>query len=325
MNSPRILVTGAAGFIGSHTVDQLLRLGCDVLGVDDLSTGHLRNLREASTHPKFRFLRADITGPEILERLCREFRPNTIIHLAGLVSVVRAQEDPDLNHRLNLHATHLVAEAARRQGVRRLVFASSAAVYGDSTALPLSEASPTRPISLYGAAKRASEEVLHGYGAAFGLETICLRYFNVFGPRQDPASPYSGVISIFANRFAQGQPVTIFGDGSQTRDFIAVYDLARANAIAATRPGLRSTTCNICTGHPTRLMAIVDSLRSFYPHSPHPEFAPAREGEILHSSGDPGRAARDLGFAAEVDIARGLRALAGPVQSQPVATLPVTA
>lgn len=325
MNRPRILVTGAAGFIGSHTVDQLLRLGCHILGVDDLSTGRLANLREASACQAFQFHRADITGPGTMDQICQTFRPTAIIHLAGLVSVVRAQEDPNLNFRLNHLATHLVAEAARKAGVRRLVFASSAAVYGDSPHLPIAENSPTHPISLYGAAKRASEEILAGYSATFGLETLCLRYFNVFGPRQDPNSPYSGVISIFAQRFGEGKPVTIFGDGSQTRDFVSVYDLARANALAATRPDLRSSICNICTGKPNQLLTLLDSFRSFYPDSPAPQFAPSRPGEILHSCGDPRRAAQELGFVAEVDLSTGLRAFAGPRVSRPVAPVSIPA
>ncbi|MCB1061514.1 MAG: NAD-dependent epimerase/dehydratase family protein [Verrucomicrobiae bacterium] len=309
-NGPRILVTGAAGFIGSHTTDQLLGLGCRVMGVDDLSTGHLMNLRSATANSNFRFVRADITGPNVIEELCAGFRPDAIVHLAGLVSVVRAQEEPNLNYRLNLHATHLVAEAARLHGVRRAVFASSAAIYGDHPDLPLTESALPQPISLYGMAKRASEEVLMGYGASFGLETVCLRYFNVYGPRQDPKSPYSGVISIFAERFAAGNPVTIFGDGSQTRDFVAVEDIARANALAATRPGLSPMVCNVCTGRPRRLLTVLDVFRSLHPDAPAPQFAPARPGEIQHSLGNPERAADRLGFVANTELESGLRAFA---------------
>lgn len=325
MTTPRILVTGAAGFIGSHTVDQLLRLGCSVLGVDDLSTGQLANLREARTCRGFQFVRADLTAPETLDQLCDFYRPDSLVHLAGLVSIGRAKHESDLDHRLNLQATHLVAEAARKQGIRRLVFASSAAVYGNASPVPLSEASPTQPISLAGEVKRASEEALRGHAASFGLEAICLRYFNVFGPRQDPDSLDSGVISIFARRFAEGLPVTIFGNGIQTRDFISVYDVARANAIAATRPGLSSTTCNVCTGQPERLLSILNTFRSFYPKAPLPRFEPPRAGELLHSCGDPRQAASDLGFVSETDLTAGLRSLIGRRTSQPVASLSIPA
>lgn len=307
MKAPRILVTGAAGFVGSHTVDLLLSQGCRVMGVDDLSTGRMANLRQASDNARFRFVRADITGPAILDNLCSRFEPDAIIHLSGLVSVVRAQEEPNLNYRLNVHSTQLVAEAARRNGVKRIVFASSAAVYGDHPDLPLTESVFPQPISLYGTAKRASEEILLGHSQTFGLETICLRYFNIFGPRQDPKSPYSGVISIFSDRFSAGQPVTIFGDGGQTRDFISVFDIARANVIAATRPGLSSTICNVCTGRPRRLLSVLDVFRSVYRDAPRPHFAEAREGEIRHSAGNPERAAERLGFRAEHDFEEALR------------------
>ncbi|MCB1229632.1 MAG: NAD-dependent epimerase/dehydratase family protein [Verrucomicrobiae bacterium] len=308
MKSPRILVTGAAGFVGSHTVDQLLSRGCRVMGVDDLSTGRLINLRNATNSPRFRFVRADITGPSTLKDLCESFRPDAIIHLAGLVSVVRAQEEPGLNYRLNVHSTQLVAEAARSHGVKRIVFASSAAVYGDHPDLPLAESIFPQPISLYGTAKRASEELLQGYATAYGMETVCLRYFNIFGPRQDPRSPYSGVISIFAEKYSAGEPVTVFGDGGQTRDFISVFDVARANAIAATRPVATPTICNICTGQPRRLLSILDVFRSTHPEAPEPNFAEPRAGEIRHSAGNPERALERLGFRAEVDFAAGLRA-----------------
>ncbi|MCB1088711.1 MAG: NAD-dependent epimerase/dehydratase family protein, partial [Verrucomicrobiae bacterium] len=258
--------------------------------------------------------RLDITAPGSFDRLVESLRPTAIIHLAGLVSVVRAQDDPELNFRLNLLSTHLVAEAARRHGVKRIVFASSAAIYGDHPDLPLSESILPRPISLYGMAKRASEEVLQGYGASFGIETICLRYFNVFGPRQDPKSPYSGVISIFSDRFAAGQPVTIFGDGRQTRDFISVHDIARANALAATKPGLNPAICNVCTGRPRPLVSILEVFRSVYPEAPPPQMAPARPGEIRHSFGSPDRAESLLGFRAVTELEDGLRALIGPVK-----------
>jgi UDP-glucose 4-epimerase len=312
MKSTRILVTGAAGFIGSHTTDRLLAMNCEVVGVDDLSTGHLSNLRNASGQSGFRFVRADLTGPNCLDRIVESHRPDAIVHLAGLVSVVRAQDNPELNYRLNLHATHLVAEAARRHKVGRIVFASSAAVYGDHPELPLHEAVLPRPISLYGMAKRASEELLLGYGAAFGIETVCLRYFNVFGPRQDPKSPYSGVISIFSDRFANGEPVTIFGDGRQTRDFVAVSDIAKANALAATRPGLTPMVCNVCTGRPRHLLSLLDVFRAEYPESPAAHFAPARDGEIKHSLGSPDRAAKMLGFRATADADAALRELMAP-------------
>lgn len=185
-------------------------------------------------------------------------------------------------------------------------------MYGNHPDLPLNESIMPRPISLYGMAKRASEELLLGYGASFGMETVCLRYFNVFGPRQDPKSPYSGVISIFAERFSRRETVTIYGDGRQTRDFVSVRDIAKANTLAATRPGLSPMSCNVCTGRPRHLLSILDILRSVYPDAPSPIMAPFREGEIRHSCGNPERAASALGFHASADFETGLRELVTP-------------
>lgn len=305
-----ILVTGAAGFIGSHTVDQLIRAGHQVIGVDSLRTGHRANLATALTSPQFAFRESDVAEPGNLDALTRETRPDAIIHLAALVSVQESLRDPGLNHRLNVHATHLVAEAARLHGVRRIVFASSAAIYGDATTLPIRESAEKHPISPYGAAKLASEALLAGHAASYGITVRCQRYFNVFGPRQDPASPYSGVISIFARRFAAGQGVTIFGDGRQTRDFISVHDVARANVLAATSPGLRSGAANICTGRATSLLEVAAVFGRAFPSSGAPRHEAARPGDILHSLGDPAAATEQLGFRAEVGVEAGLRELA---------------
>jgi len=190
--------------------------------------------------------------------------------------------------------------------VKRVVFASSAAVYGDATALPLREESEKRPISPYGAAKLASEALLLGHAASYGFTVRCHRYFNVFGPRQDPASPYSGVISIFDRFYREGRAVTLFGDGRQTRDFVSVHDVARANVLAATRPGLASGVVNICTGRPTSLLQIVEVFSRHYPQAPAPQHAAARTGDIVHSMGDPARAQAEMGFTAETPVETGL-------------------
>jgi len=306
-----LLVTGAAGFIGSHTVDQLLRAGHHVTGIDSLRTGHRANLAAALTSPRFALHVGDVTEAGALDTLTRESRPDAIIHLAALVSVQESLRDPDLNHRLNVHATHLVAEAARTHAVRRVVFASSAAIYGDAATLPIRESAEKAPISPYGAAKLASEALLAGHAAAYGITVRCQRYFNVFGPRQDPASPYSGVISIFARRYAAGEGVTIFGDGRQTRDFISVHDVARANVLAATRPELRSGAANICTGRATSLLEVAAVFGRDFPSAPAPRHEAPRAGDIQHSRGDPAAAADQLGFRAEVSVEAGLVELMG--------------
>ena len=301
-----ILLTGAAGFIGSHTVDQLLAGGHAVTGVDNLRTGRRSNLANAFTSSRFALHEVDVAAPGALAAYVMRIRPDAIIHLAALVSVQESIKDPALNFALNVQATQHVAEAARLHGVKRIVFASSAAIYGDATDLPIRESAEKKPISPYGAAKLASEALLLGHGATFGITVRCQRYFNVFGPRQDPASPYSGVISIFERRYREGKPITIFGDGQQTRDFISVHDVARANVIAATRPNVVSGMANICTGRATSLLQIVDIFRRHYPKAAATSHAEPRSGDILHSIGASDAAAADLGFRSEVSVETGL-------------------
>jgi UDP-glucose 4-epimerase len=304
-----VLVTGAAGFIGSHTVDQLLAAGHTVTGVDNFRTGRRANLTAAFASPRFTFQERDVVAPGAMAGIIETAKPDAIIHLAALVSVQESMTDPALNFSLNVHATQLVADAARLHKVSRIVFASSAAIYGDTTDLPIRETTEKRPISPYGAAKLASEALLLGHGAAFGLTVRCQRYFNVFGPRQDPASPYSGVISIFDRRYREGKGVTIYGDGQQTRDFISVHDVARANVIAATRSDVVSGVANICTGRATSLLEVVAEFARHYPAVPPVVHAAPRTGDIIHSRGAPEIAAAAFGFRAQVSVATGLAEL----------------
>ena len=304
-----ILLTGAAGFIGSHTADQLLAAGHTVTGFDNFRSGRHSNLSTALASRRFRLVEGDVTEPNALVALIAQIRPEAIIHLAALVSVQESINNPALNFALNVQATQAVAEAARQHEVGRIVFASSAAVYGDATDLPISENTPKHPISPYGAAKLASEALLLGHGAAFGITVRCQRYFNVFGPRQDPASPYSGVLSIFDRRYREGKPVSIYGDGRQTRDFVSVHDVARANLIAATRPGTKSGIANICTGRATSLLEVIAIFQQHYPNATPPSLLPARSGDIVHSLGAPEAAASELGFRADVRIESGLAEL----------------
>jgi UDP-glucose 4-epimerase len=304
-----IIVTGAAGFIGSHTVEQLLANGHRVIGADNFRTGRRENLLPVLNHAGFVLHEIDVAADGSLQDLVGKYKPEAIIHLAALVNVQESIANPQLNYHLNVHATQLVAEAARQHRVPRIVFASSAAAYGNGGELPLCESAQASPISPYGAAKLASEAILLGYAAAYGLTVECLRYFNVYGPRQDPASPYSGVISIFSRGFHENKTVMVYGDGEQTRDFIAVSDVARANVLAAILPGLRSGIVNICTGRQTSLRSTLDILASHYPLAPAPRRAPARSGDILHSLGDPAKAKAELGFIAEAGIEAGLAGL----------------
>lgn len=310
-----ILVTGAAGFIGSHTVDQLLAASHRVIGIDNFRSGHRRNLAKAIEHPAFQFFEADVSEQDSLATLVAETRPEAMIHLAALVSVQDSIANPELNYHLNLAATHRVAEVARQFGVDRVVFASSAAVYGDSDRLPLDEDTGLRPISPYGGAKLASEALLLAHGAAFGFSVRCQRYFNVFGPRQDPGSPYSGVISIFDQCYREHRPVTVFGDGQQTRDFISVHDVARANVLAATRPHLPAGVANICTGNATSLLRLTEMFARHYAEPAAPEFRQPRPADIVHSVGQAERAAVDLNFRATWSIAEGVAELITSAES----------
>jgi UDP-glucose 4-epimerase len=304
-----ILVTGAAGFIGSHTCDQLLAAGHQVAGVDNFRTGKRANLQGALAQKRFGFFEVDVTDTAKFAAVVAETRPAAIIHLAALVSVPESFADPAGNFRLNLQATQIVAEIASKHDVKRVVFASSAAVYGDPGEAPAGATRELRPMSPYGGAKLASEILLLSQAKGFGFTARCQRYFNVFGPRQDPSSPYSGVISIFCQRMQAGQAPTIFGDGGQTRDFISVHDVARANLLAATLPGLQSGVSEIATGRATSLNQLAAMLRQLIPSAPPPVRAAGREGDIRHSLGSPDAARRELGFTAAVAVEAGLAEL----------------
>lgn len=306
---PRILVTGAAGFIGSHTVELLLENGHSVAGIDNLRTGREANIGNCIRNPHFSFHKMDILDRDGFFECVRKGAPDAIIHLAALVSVPESIASPELNFRLNVEATFNAAEAARLFGVRRLVFASSAAVYGLGGELPLDEGSHTAPISPYGAAKLASESLLLGHAAAYGTVVRIQRYFNVYGPRQDPESPYSGVISVFARQFSERKPAVIFGDGLQTRDFIHVSDVARANMIAAAGADIPTGTSNICTGQAVSLLDLARILAQYSPGAPAPTHAPGRAGDIRHSVGSGRSAELALDFRPERKLEEGLAEL----------------
>lgn len=303
------LVTGAAGFIGSHSVEGLLERGVRVVGVDNLRTGRLENLAAARELPGFEWVKADASDETVMRPLFERHRFVGALHLAALVSVPESFREPALNYRLNLAAADSLARLCLEFDCKRLVFASSAAVYGATAALPNRESAMPQPQSPYAAAKLAAEVMLLGYAASYGLEAVCLRYFNVYGPRQDPTSPYSGVLSIFTDRFRHGLPVTVYGDGEQTRDFISVRDVARANGEALTRGRVTSGRYNVCTGCSVSLNQVLALYRELFPEAPPAEQAAARIGDIQHSLGDPDLLRRVLAFDAEMPFAQGLREL----------------
>lgn len=292
------LVTGGAGFIGSHLVEALVSSGATVRVLDDLASGSLDNL--AAVEGRIEMHRGSVLDPDLVRKLTDGC--NHVFHLAAVVSVARSFDEPVACHRINAEGTLVVAEAASRAGAR-LVLSSSAAVYGDNPNLPLPESQVLAPLSPYGAQKAYGEMIVGAYRAG-----VSLRYFNVYGPRQDPSSPYSGVVSIFAKRMAAGQPITIFGDGRQTRDFVYVDDVVRANMRAALSD-VRGTY-NVCTGRPVSLLQLVDILGSLL-RPVEVAFAEPRIGDIRHSAGDPRSAENDLGFIATTTIQEGLAKLVG--------------
>ncbi|MFZ1829189.1 MAG: NAD-dependent epimerase/dehydratase family protein [Candidatus Competibacteraceae bacterium] len=304
------LVTGAAGFIGSHSVEGLLARGCRVVGVDNLRTGCLENLKIARTSPHFEWVLADAGDESTMRPLFERYRFAGVLHLAALVSVPESFREPALNYRLNLAAADNIARLCLEFESRRLVFASSAAVYGATAALPNRESVIPQPQSPYAAAKLAAEVMLLGYAASYGLEAVCLRYFNVYGPRQDPSSPYSGVLSIFTDRFRNGLSATVYGDGEQTRDFISVRDVARVNGEALTQAHVTVGRYNVCTGQGISLNQVLAIYQELFPNAPPVGYADARVGDIRHSRGEPTQLHNALGFSAQTPFAQGLRELA---------------
>lgn len=314
MTSWSYLVTGAAGFIGSHSVDRLLMAGHRVIGVDNFRTGHRKNLDLARTHPRFRFYECDIGDPSVIAEIFDRARADSapigaVLHLAALVSVPESIERPAMNFELNLQLGDRIARACIEQHCQRLVFASSAAIYGDRAELPNRETLRAKPQSPYAGAKLASEVLFESYAATYGLSVVCFRYFNIYGPRQNPGSPYSGVLSIFSQRFREGLPIVVHGDGEQTRDFVAVRDVAEANALALTRDTVPSGVYNVCTGQRSSLNEVIAHFRQRFPDSPTASYGPERVGDIRHSVGDPEQLRRALGFSPQTPLTDGLDAL----------------
>ena len=296
-----VLVTGGAGFIGSHLVRELLQRGERVRVLDNFSTGRRENLAGLDVE----IVEADLRDASRVASACRGIE--TVFHQAAFVSVPQSMKEPSACFDVNVTGTASLLQAAHQYGVKRVVFASSTAVYGDSDAFPLTEESPIRPLSPYAASKRVDEIYGQLYTTAFGLEVVGLRYFNVYGPRQRPDSQYAAAVPIFIRRLLENNPITIFGDGGQTRDLIFVGDVVRANLTAASHPSAAGGVFNICTGLETRIIDLVEILQDLFPSAPAPTFAEPRAGDIYRSIGSPQRAADLLGFHAETALEDGLR------------------
>jgi UDP-glucose 4-epimerase len=308
------LVTGGAGFLGSHLVEALLERGYRVRVLDDFSSGKRENLAPFQSQIELQVGSVtDVTAVESAIRGCE-----LVFHLAAIASVQRSLEDPLQTHAVCATGTLQVLQAARHLGVRRVVYAGSSSCYGDqsdklsgetatASLRPCREDDPLRPLSPYAAAKLAGEMYCRAFSQAFGLETVVLRFFNIYGPRQDAKSPYSGVIALFANAMLQGQSPTIYGDGLQSRDFVFVADAVQALLLAAETPSARGQVYNIGTGQATTVLALVEHFNRLLGTNIVARHGPPRPGDVRHSLADITRARRELRYQPRTPLPEGLR------------------
>ncbi len=309
----RALVTGGAGFIGGHLVEALVDAGWSVAVLDDFSTGREENL--ARSRGRIDLIRGDVCDADAVAKAIAA--AEVVFHHAAVPSVALSIAEPLRTHRVNLEGTVQLLDASRRNGVRRFLFASSAAVYGDGDGRPVSEAAPLSPRSPYGLHKVSGEMYCRQYAMHHGLESVVLRYFNVFGPRQSPEGEYAAVIPRFAFACVKGEAPRIYGDGKQTRDFIHVDDVVRANLLAADARGADGAILNVATGRPTNLLELLETLRDLTGARTEAKHEPAREGDVRFSAAAVARACEVLGFRPQVDLREGLRRLvAGAVAAR---------
>ncbi len=297
-----ILITGGAGFIGSHIAEECVARGCNVSVVDNLATGHLSNLD--GIKQKITFIRGDIRDDALMDRVTQDC--DIVFHQAAVVSVTQTVADPVSSTDVNDMGTLKVLDAARRNKAKRVVLASSSAVYGDDPQLPKVESMPPRPLSPYAVQKLTNEFYAQLYYRLYGLETVCLRYFNVYGPRQDPSSPYSGVISIFMRQVGKKSAPTIYGDGNQTRDFVSVRDVVQANIMAATSNKAPGQVFNVGTGKSIAVIELWRQIAALGEFETEPMFADARSGDIVHSLANIEQADTKIGFRPKVSLKEGL-------------------
>ena len=298
----KVLITGGAGFIGSHLARRSLALGHDVAVLDDLSTGRRRNLDEVMAD--LEFFEGDIRSPSDVEQAIAGC--DAVLHQAALPSVPRSIACPADSHEVNATGTLNVLIAARDAGVQRFVLASSSSVYGSTPGLPKKEEMPTLPLSPYAVAKCAAESYARSFHGVYGLETVGLRYFNVFGPRQDPQSEYAAVVPRFIAAFRAGEAPVICGDGEQSRDFTYVENVVDANMAALVSEAAPGRVYNIACGERITLNQLVHGLRQQIGTSVEPVHGPPRPGEVRHSMADVSRAREDLGYEPRIGLAEGL-------------------
>jgi nucleoside-diphosphate-sugar epimerase len=295
------LVTGGAGFIGSHLAEALLHRGHTVRIADDLSTGKASNIPSG----EIEFVQGDLADLAFATTVVNGI--DVVLHQAAIPSVPRSIDDPVRSHRANVDATFNVLVAAREARVRRVVFAGSSSEYGDTPTLPKQEDMPVNPLSPYALQKVIGEQYLQQFTRHYGLETVSIRYFNVFGPRQDPSSPYSGVISLFIRALLDGRQPMFHGDGEQTRDFTYVANVVDGVLRAAETPGIAGEIFNVATGKRISLRQLLASLQQLLGTSIEPGFGPPRAGDVRDSQADIGKAERLLGYKPTVGFEEGLK------------------
>jgi nucleoside-diphosphate-sugar epimerase len=296
------LVTGGAGFIGSHLTEELVRRGHTVRVADSLITGKRTNLDHISG---VEFLEGDLADLPFAERAVKGV--DYVLHQAAIPSVPRSVKDPVTSNRANVDATVNVLVAARDAGVRRLVFAASSSAYGDTPTLPKHEGMPPNPLSPYALQKVVGEQYLQMFTRLYGFETVSIRYFNVFGPRQDPSSPYSGVISVFATALLENRPPTIYGDGGQTRDFTYVANVVDGVLRACEAQGASGEIINVATGGRISLNQLFQTMKALVRGTVDPAYAEPRAGDVRDSQADISKARRILGYEPTISFEEGLR------------------
>jgi UDP-glucose 4-epimerase len=298
----RYLVTGGAGFIGSNTVDELVRRGHSVVVLDDLSSGKEDNLAEFRN--KITFIKGSITDIEVVRKAMHE--AEYVLHLAARTSVPRSVKDPIETNKINIDGTLNVLVAAKELKVKRVVFAASSSAYGETPTLPKAETMQPQPISPYGVTKYVGELYGQTFGRCYGLENVALRYFNIFGPRQDPGSPYSGVLAKFCTSFLEDTPPVVFGDGEQTRDFTYVDNAVLANLLACEAANVSGKVFNVGVGGRVSLNEVLRALVKITGKALETKYEPARDGDIRDSQADISQARNFLGYEPQVSFEEGL-------------------
>ncbi len=297
-----VVVTGGAGFIGSHLVTQLIERGYQVRVLDDLSTGNEQNLREV--RERVTFVRGSVTDVGLCKKVCDGAR--YVWHLAALGSVPRSLRDPLDSNQANVVGTLSILCAAREMGVERVVFASSSSVYGRNANLPQSVGDKLEPASPYAVTKMTGEQYMRVFYECFGIETVALRYFNVYGPRQDPENPYAAVIPSFVRSLISGQPPHIEGDGEQSRDFTFIDDCVQATIKAMTAPAAAGKVYNVACGNQTTINRLYQIVSELLQSEIKPEYIDPRPGDIRHSRADIGNTLSDLGYQPAFTLESGL-------------------